>query len=1057
MLTGDDDLDIGFLYEIVARAERNPNVSRLPCRALFAAHDEVVKEHGLEAGSQICNFLFNIGDKSLKGESLLDRFNKVLHEMGIVVELVDYDNDSRFDSDTGYSIGNPVNGWHDRTDANGAATEDESRTHHFPQRRASFNSTYDIGDDVTQHSFANRPSSRSSMSRLQVGKTSEAPSVEGKPKPAAAVSNFPDSAQLGIQFLKGFLNGPGSSNNEKYREPADNPLANGHLLEDEVEMNKVYRESLAHIGRSSSFFPSSEESEESPIVRGSDENDEIGEQEPPFKMVYGRSLLDMIHAADMFSIRRLHSIRRRFLTQGWRKAEQSRQREIDAVMHGRRKLLLQTFGRIYNTTQKHYESMERAAYGRTRCLAPRAFDQWLRVARDGASKMYAARQHMMRANCFDAWQDITLLNEENVRHFRLRIRFASWRRELDRLKASETNAVVTQNRRLLRAPFFKLLSECRRRRADRTYERSRKERSFLRWLRGLRKNDDCSKDAENGNKSKVLQLGLRAWRQKSGTVVSADQSADALYLQRLLKRIFQELRAQSRLAPSARYISDEVNERILKTAYNRWRQRAQKLKEAKDMDREKTVHRAWMTWGDELRCQILNAQIEERITSEAMCKWIIACRFQIARRIKDGKLIRTMFSKFVRNTHDIRNRVAGFERRQDMRLLRPKFPCWREKVVELRRKEDEASELYERTLKYEALGIWCEKQQNMFKLEMRAENARFYFLTTGSLKELHARRLESTEQRRKEGYAKFRRRIKRKLAERSLGALRDKIRPVMDMNQQAVQFHRNKNLEIAWKLYGRWQEETAKRAELARYADGRYCLKVARHQLGHWAERFTQIQDAQEYSDQLYHGRVLRHTGAQLRKLSLRIFQVNSSIETSNSLRGRNFKKNTRNIIRLWAEKTGASIAAHGSPGPALSPTASLGIPVADELSSPTVPSYRFETPFKFSDLLSMPPSSQAHPSSFVTPNEGVSPSKRTRRVRELAQTSTTPSTPLYTPFAGRVLRLEPRTPKTASKSIQRRRVRKSPAGASVRFLDDEASESPTDGRLSTGRVSQSM
>lgn len=89
--------------------------------------------------------------------------------------------------------------------------------------------------------------------------------------------------------------------------------------------------------------------------------------------------------------------------------------------------------------------------------------------------------------------------------------------------------------------------------------------------------------------------------------------------------------------------------------------------------------------------------------------------------------------------------------------------------------------------------------------------------------------------------------------------------------------------------------------------------------------------------------------------------------------------------------------------------------------------------------------------SPLATPNYMTSPSKRAARARALAQMSTTPATPLHTPFASRLLRAEASAPRTAS-SRRPQTGRRSFTGTSVRFVDEELPESPTDGRRSANR-----
>lgn len=172
-------IDVGLLYQIVSRAELDPDANRLPFRALFKAYDEVIAEHEVDAdpGHACLRFLFKMGSKEVVGNSLFEKFENLLRQMGIVIE---FGGDDTFaETNDTYEDKEPsIEGLRNkRVDLDTTSREDTTQTR--CRRRASFNSMYDVGEDITQRSFINRPSSRSSMSRLQTGKT-EFP----KPTPA---------------------------------------------------------------------------------------------------------------------------------------------------------------------------------------------------------------------------------------------------------------------------------------------------------------------------------------------------------------------------------------------------------------------------------------------------------------------------------------------------------------------------------------------------------------------------------------------------------------------------------------------------------------------------------------------------------------------------------------------------------------------------------------------------------------------------------------------------------------------------------------------------------
>ena len=1044
-------IDVGFLYEIVLRAEQKPESEKHPFPALFTAHDEVVKEHGVHAveSDKVETFLFKMGEGPFRGQLLLDRFSNVLEEMGIVLAIDGHESDSKFDTTSGDNSNDgsgeftvPVDNWESRnSERRDVFLRDEGIARHPRRRRASFDSTYDIGRDGTQQNSPNRPSSRSSMSRLEVGKT-DFPGSERKSQ-KAAITNFPDWTQL-AQLLEARDR---LRLKQERRESADKPLPNGFLSESELQRNKVYQESLALQGRPLDFSPSSDESESSMEDGGGiNINENQGAMVDP--------VLDLLRIESGYHVDRRLVVARHILARWREKVMQRKDSEGKAIRHYTNTLLKRIYD-IWNRTYErlYYDSMK-FNYGRDMALKAHAFTHWANVAFEEGARTYAARRHILSVRCFSAWKTLTVSNEFIVQQFSQRRAFILWRGKNGQIKAGEAKAVNIRNQNLQRAKFWEWVYTFCDRHATERYRLYLKRRSLLLWLRGFRQNSERTQEIDNNNRRKIVGSVLRNW----SAIVSDEQEADTACRRRLLTKAFEEWGIQASLAHSTKCVSRMVDERVLCTAYAQWAQRARILGEVTEMGRLNILRDAWTAWNDLLRCKALSARIKERIQFETVHSWVLAARFQLMQRIKDFRVIRKVFSNFVTNIRSTYDRLQDqkdiFEERRNEVLLRSKLVCWRNEITAQHQRECDASRFYALRLKQETLAVWLAECQNVVKLEARARDARFYFLATRTLKAIQERRIKTAKSRLQGAYAMVRRSIKCKAVSKAFINWKEESQHVMDMDQQAFQFYRKNSLKIVSGLFSHWQNETVTRVQLVREADDHYSRRVTYDQLVRWAERFGQFRDMQEHSNQLYYVHVLGQAGAQLRKLSLRIFQINSSVETADSFRARNLKKNTRIMIRRWTEETKMAIAARGSPGPALSPSTDFDMHMIDETSQPIIPPYQVESPFRFSDLLPISPSSRVH--SSVTPNRITSPSKLATRARELAQTSTTPSTPLYTPFAGRVLRHQVETPNIAS-STQRRRIRKSPPGTSVRFVDQEEPESPTEGRRSANRGLQDM
>ncbi|KAJ5167114.1 uncharacterized protein N7482_005895 [Penicillium canariense] len=1072
------DEDVGFLYQVVSRAEGKPEVERLPFRALFAAYDEVISEHGVDAdpGHACLRFLFKMGSKEVQGPSLFDKFESALQQMGILIE---------FGEDGSTGLNETAENEHSLVDGTLSQTGDDNYypltngTPITPRRRASFNTTLDIGEDATQKSFAERPSSRASMSRLETGKPDLSKlRLSPKPKVENQRSKSPDRTQLIAQFLdvgRRLISRFDSVQQPKKAEDKEiAPLTNGVLARSAVHHDRSKRIIAAAKDRRSPSLTSSDTSgsgESQSQVSQATEHDSVGKENVPPEMLYRPQLSDLLRDASTFNMYRQRAICRRILTQWLKGAFQARQvretRESVALNRDRSTLLRQAFEpwraviqekRHTVRTERFFKHLEeRASRARDLYLMTKAFTHWAQLTSEEVARTSAARRHVLSVKFFNAWREITAVNELKAQRFALQRPFNKWRKKTANLKAAETQAVTVHKNNLRHVSYWQWFWSFCERRAPEWYDSQLKRRSLLYWLRNFRTNREREQEIVLHNRRSSLAGVLQAWSQKSKTIVSAQQKAESSQRHHVLKATFDEWKIQAQLAPAVLQVTDMVNDRILQNALTKWINKARLTEQVEEMDRLRVKRNAWISWNDTLRCLALQARIDERLKMETMYKWILMERFQLMRRIREQRIKREVFSRFVTNTRDTYTQLLSHaEVHEDHRaedLVRSKLGIWRDQLLLQREREYAAFEFYAPRLAQESLMAWTSKHQQIVKMEGWARDAQFYFLMKRSLKAWHQATLVSAKRRRKEAYSKMRRKVKVNMASKALAAWSSKTQAITNMEQQAVELDRLNLLSDTSEIFAGWHGKTLKRVQDYQEADFHYFRQIAFDQLIQLSETYVIRREMEDQADSVHRRHVLHQAGASLRKLSLRIFQMRSTVETAEAMRDRNLRKHSRNIFRHWAEDARLKLEARDSPGPALPSAQYSNFGEVERPGSALFdPWYQnpSETPFKMSDFTtnSLEPVSA---SPLATPNYMTSPSKRAARARALAQMSTTPATPLHTPFASRLLRAEASAPRTTS-SRRSQTGRRGMTGTSVRFVDEELPESPTDGRKSANR-----
>ncbi|KAL2855883.1 Sfi1 spindle body protein-domain-containing protein [Aspergillus pseudoustus] len=1056
------DEDVGFLFQIISRAERYPDADRLPYRVLFKEYDTAIEEHGLQAdpGLALMRFLFKMGGKDVKGDTLFEKFEYLLQQSGIVIEFGNEENDTDAYTDHVPDL--------DAPSRIRASREDTVQSIQTPRpRRASFNSMYDVGEDPTTRSFINRPSSRSSLSRLQTGKPEfQVPAVADSRGAESTdrtqlIAQFMDVGRRLISKMESFE--PTKKRSEELSSAVNRDRSKRMAEASRTNISKSRRVSS---GSSDDGFEEGEEDDEEGLSLGSqDISEPIEKPVLPPEMLYRPSLSDLLRDASTFNMYRQRAINRRILTQWMKKGAQARQAhrnmEMVAANRDRVTLLRQAFGTwnsiIRNKRQearterffKHLE--ERAARARNLYLMTKAFTHWAAVASDELEKTTAARRHILGVKYFNAWREITAVNVLKAQRFALHRPLQALKKKVDQIKGLESQAVIHHNSKLKHGFYWQWFWNLCDRRAPRWHDYCVKRRALLSWLQKFRTNRERIQEIDIDNKCSMLRSALQALSTRSKAIVSAEQDAVSMQRHRILQSSFDEWKLQARLAPAASRVADTADTHILHSAYSQWVKRINMLIQAREIDRRRIMRNSWVAWNDTLRCQALNARIEERLKIETMYKWILAERFRLMQRICEQRIKREVFSAFVTNTRATYTQLLyhadNYEDRRNRDLLRSKLDSWRNRLAIQHQREDIAFEFYAPRLVQESLVAWKSKLQHIAKLEEWSHDANFYFGATRTLKRWHAATVDSAKRRRQDAYARVRRLNKVNLASRAFATWRSKTQDVVEMEQQALQLDRGKSLDIVSELMDRWHEKMAKRLHECDEADISYSKKIAYSQLIRWAEGVVESRQLEEQAIRVYRLHVLGQTNTSLRKLSFRIFQIHSNAETAEAMKERNLRKHSRGMFRRWVDKTRMNLEARDSPGPLRSPTRNLSRAAPSAMEPSIFDPWHVETPFKLNDFVPelQPPSTTP----LATPSYMTSPSRRAARARALARASTTPATPLQTPFASRLLREGVSIPTTSSRP--NRSGRRTPLTTSVRFVDQDP-ESPTSGRGSSNR-----
>jgi protein SFI1 len=1038
---------VEILYNIVTRAEHDPDIRRLPFKAIFAAYDAVLAERRVNKESDRIwlRCLFKLGDKSRHG-TLFEKFERLLGEMGI--ELA-YDEDERerrpeesaWDergpNDTSMEgSGRIPSDVETPTNARGVVglgtPTGGSRTR--KRRRASFNSMYDVTAtaDTTRWS-QKRPSSRSSVSRLQVGKS---PFPERQKdvlrKTQRATSSAKDShVQTGLgegnwMSSVGALDDLARQQRKEILEARQQALK--HWRPNEPEKTTPTGPSRHTVTKSlgSVFDDNSLDAATSTTLGDCSPVRRVAV--PSSQRIRSKAVQSFLHRHRQPVAISAHQQPIQLLQDRNSHRDQIYQaQERRATEHDRYNLLWDAFNRwltLCRTKRKEriYEVLEgRVIERRNLNLLYGAFDHWIIVTAQERNRTALARRHMLRKKYFKLWRDFTVANEIKAQRFALQQKFDLWRKAYVRIWANEITAIQVHQENLVKKVFWDWFwaycdSSAPKLRA------SKVQRSILiTWQKAWGMTRTNMGIAEDQYERYLKLSALRKWVKKRQDDLYLQNRADEFRRQSLIRKCVTIWRKQAQLFPLATRVSNMVDWRIARTTSMTWILRTRMARRAAQVDRLRVLRNTWTAWNDRLRWQTLEARIDKRLILQSLYKWVLTSRFNLMKRVHNWRVQQQTLKKLVGGYRGRRTRLEQpeiqIEEIRKRHLAATALDLLNTKVQSIRQKEKLAFDFYSPKIELQSLEAWRTRHQHIQHMEGWARDAEFFFLTKKTIKSWRKAVGESRRLKRREAYAQIRRKAKMNLATTAIEKWHSQMEQLCQNEDGARSRDNDRITNLGIAMLRKWREHASTLQQDVDRADSHYSTSLLNRCLRSWMSQLQHIRDLNVQRDQFSHIHVLELSAPLLRKLRFRIFEIQTRQETADAMNERNHKKHARNMIRHWREQL----------LPLDPPDFTKSVPSNTQgdlgkLASEGTPA-RVDDWTAFGDSFNATawiPALEAQSSTtpMLVPGYLNTPSKRAVRARALAQMSTTPATPLGTPLASR---LRNQTSSTRRTGTQRR------------------------------------
>jgi len=899
--------DVAILHEIVVLAQELlpglPEREKLPTNALFSAYFDILPRVGVDADhdNRYATVLFKIG--GLRGEgTLYEKFEKVLSRMGIDIEF-DHEEDELGSAQL-------------QNNQADLATETLDGDHRSRDRlrRNSESSAWDL----SKRSLPQRAERRNSFSSHAKLSPSQANLRQQLP-----IENRPSSLPA-----RGFAV---DSNNQRGDQQNANIRTWLESAPEEVRQGRgrsVSSRAYLQIHRRSSSLmrslpPGNPSIASDEFQAPSDITAVTSAQEPqnpdpvrlsqaypishqPGSLMQIKASLILQHHLGFLAKQQLRLWRDRAL----QLQEDNANRDIIALHHDKRVLLslaLETWHhcllqkRQIAETERFFDHLERRSMRvRDLYLIQKAFTHWSNCAFEEVERTSAARRHIVRTRTFNAWRDITVINELKVRRQIIKKFFAAWKRRYAVTFSNDAIAVQKFEGNLARKIFMQWIWRFWDMKASAWLVEGAKQRALSRWLLAVH---DIGKKCDIADEERRSQLSWstwRRWRSKTNDQIRQEQRARAFYELHVFSSSFRKWRQEAQIMPAKNTFRTDVELRLLRETLQNWLHQSRKERQAAAIDRLRILREAWTNWRHKGRLLVIRTRINKRVVLKAVYKWLLAQRTLYAKDAVNRKCQRNFLQTWTEKWNNSREQRWNQEDlAQDFAVRQMQASMlyrWHSRISSQQQREADALGLYSPKLLQGLLSQWSERTQHLRRLEKWSRDAEFYFLASKSLKRWESSTESAKREKRKDAYAQVRRLLKMNLARRVLLGWRQQAQQVLRIASQALEISRNKNVIIGMNFFDNWRARTEELGEM----EITWREKVLKKQLVAWKNRSLAFQDLEVEAILSYQERQQRRS---VKKWSLLTLQLKPRLHYANEIREKILKRTFRKTFTYWHQR----------------------------------------------------------------------------------------------------------------------------------------------------------
>ena len=565
-----------------------------------------------------------------------------------------------------------------------------------------------------------------------------------------------------------------------------------------------------------------------------------------------------------------------------------------------RNLLIET--RHIAETERFFAYLERRSeQARNLYLLHKAFTHWATRAFEEEERTSVARRYIIKTRTFNAWRDITAINELKVRRQVVKKFFAIWKRRWGLALSDYTRCVQIYEGNLVERVYRQWIRKVADIRADVWSSESAKRKTLFYWTIVARCANEHRRAAEEWRFVQLARRAWQIWREKTLLRIQQDREARISFNVRISSATLRKWRRETRVTPVRKALQIDAKVRLLRNTFTLWLQRARQERQATAIDRSRIIREACTNWRHKLRFQALRSHVNNHAILQSVYKWVLTERSILAQRLMNQRLHLSYLHNWIQHSKTMRERrleqedvaqMVAKRNGQDL-LLRH----WHSQLRMQQQKEADAENLFIPRRLGDVLSLWVEHVPHLRQLERWSRDAEFYFLASKMLKRWKASTEVAKREKRKVAYVQVRRTMKMRLARGVLLDWRHNVQQIRELHTRAISLNQNRTVVIGMNIFDRWRARVEELEEL----NTLWRATVLRKRFTSWRVRTTAFRELEVEAVMNFQE---RQQGQAIRKWGLLALQLRFHLHYALEIREKNLKRSFRKTFTYWQQKT---------------------------------------------------------------------------------------------------------------------------------------------------------